>query len=149
MALAYCYWTVAVLFTSFSVQILSELFRLSHKSMRSVIDAASSLLPFISSVIGLKRLRKLEDEANRAPNEAARQLALMAACNQHGQSHVAVRRYESGNYATDDGVLRDAYLNSLRADYQINVPNEQGVYASLVGLIPDAAYIFPQFRKGL
>ena len=33
------------------------------------------------------------------------------------------------------GVLRDAYINSLRADHKLNVPNEQAVYTSLVDLI--------------
>lgn len=47
---------------------------------------------FFSTASGLRRLRQLEEEANRNPDDPARQLQLMIACNETRHSHVAVRR---------------------------------------------------------
>ena len=59
------------------------------------------------SAIGLKRLRMLEEDANRHPSDASKQLSLMVACNKSQQPSVAVRRFESGNFGTDDAVMRE------------------------------------------
>lgn len=87
--------------------------------------AARALMPLqrqrpfgFSSAMGLRRLRRLEEDANRAPNDPGRQLALMQACNQNSQSRVAVRRYESGLYAADDGVFRE-YVRALALTDQL------------------------------
>ena len=61
--------------------------------------APAHVRSLMSSMSNLKRLRRLEESANRAPGEPTRQQALMAACNQYGQAQVAIRRYESGAYA--------------------------------------------------
>ena len=72
----------------------------------------------MSSVSGLKRLRRLEDAANRAPGEPARQQQLMAACNEQGQSQVAIRRFEGGGYASDEAVYRE-YIRALALTNQL------------------------------
>ena len=66
------------------------------------------------SAIGLKRLRMLEEDANRHPGDPAKQLALMMACNKSQQPSVAVRRFESGNFGSDDAVMRE-YIKVLHA----------------------------------
>jgi len=73
----------------------------------------------LSSVMGLKRLRRLEDDANRAPGDASRQLALMRAANEQGQSQVAIRRFESGNYASDEASYRE-YIRALSLTNQLD-----------------------------
>lgn len=70
------------------------------------------------SVSSLKRLRQLEDSANRAPGDAARQHALMMACNENGQARVTIRRYESGAYAEDEAVYRE-YIRALALTNQL------------------------------
>ena len=72
-----------------------------------------------SSVMGLKRLRALEEDANRNPGDAVRQQALMAACNQFKQPTIAVRRFESGNFASDDAVMRE-YVKALALSNQLS-----------------------------
>ena len=72
-----------------------------------------------SGVMGLKRLRALEEDANRNPGDSARQQALMAACNQHNQPSIAVRRFESGNFASDDAVMRE-YVKALALSNQLS-----------------------------
>jgi ATP-dependent metalloprotease len=42
----------------------------------------------------------------------------MDACNQHGQSHVAIRRFESGSYASDEAVCRE-YVRALALTNQL------------------------------
>jgi len=70
------------------------------------------------SVSNLKRLRQLEDGANRSPADASQQLALMALCNEHGQANVAIRRFESGAYAQDEAVYRE-YVRALALTNQL------------------------------
>ena len=70
------------------------------------------------SAIGLKRLRMLEEDANRNPSDAAKQLALMVACNKSQQPSVAVRRFESGNFGSDDAVTRE-YIKALAQSGQL------------------------------
>ena len=84
-----------------------------------LLQPAMSVRGLMSSVSNLKRLRRLEDAANRTPGEPARQQDLMAACNQHGQSQVAIRRYESGSYASDDAVYRE-YIRALALTNQLS-----------------------------
>ena len=71
------------------------------------------------SAIGLKRLRMLEEDANRHPSDASKQLALMTACNKAQQGSVAVRRFESGNFGSDDAVMRE-YIKALAQSGQLS-----------------------------
>ena len=71
------------------------------------------------SALGLKRLRMLEEDANKHPSDASKQLSLMVACNQAKQPSVAVRRFESGNFATDDAVMRE-YIKALAQSGQLS-----------------------------
>jgi hypothetical protein len=84
---------------------------------RALLGAAAPLASS-ASVSSLKRLRQLEDAANRAPADSARQQALMTACNDHGQARVAIRRYESGAYAEDEAVYRE-YVRALALTNQL------------------------------
>ena len=61
----------------------------------------------------------LEEDANRHPSDAAKQLALMVACNKSQQPTVAVRRFESGNFASDDAVMRE-YIKALANSNQLS-----------------------------
>ena len=71
------------------------------------------------SALGLKRLRMLEEDANKHPGDASKQLSLMVACNQAKQPSVAVRRFESGNFASDDAVMRE-YIKALAQSGQLS-----------------------------
>ena len=71
------------------------------------------------SAIGLKRLRMLEEDANRHPSDPSKQLSLMVACNKSQQPSVAVRRFESGNFGTDDAVMRE-YIKALAQSGQLS-----------------------------
>ena len=75
--------------------------------------------PIISSVMGLKRLRRLQDEADRQPGMAQRQLALMQAANEQKQSQLAIRRFESGNFASDQATYRE-YVRALALTNQLD-----------------------------
>jgi len=75
--------------------------------------------PIVSSVMGLRRLRRLEEDANRQPGDARLQLALMQASNQQGQSQVAIRRFESGTYASDEATYRE-YVRALAITNQMD-----------------------------
>jgi len=66
----------------------------------------------------LRSLRALEDDANRFPDDAHRQLRLMEACNATKQPHVAVKRFESGSYAADEAVAKE-YLKGLALSNQL------------------------------
>jgi len=68
--------------------------------------------------MSLRRLRQLEEDANRFPGDAARQLAMLQACNSAKQHHVAVRRFESGNYASDESVVKE-YIKALSMTNQL------------------------------
>ena len=74
---------------------------------------------FRSSAISLKRLRQLEEEANKHPTDTTRQLALMNACNQQGQATIAVRRFESGHFASDESVAKE-YIRALTLTNQLS-----------------------------
>jgi len=116
--------------------------RLLPRPSRAVL-LPPSRQPFSTSPYGIKRLRQLEDEANRSPHDASRQLSLLQACNQHKQSHVAVRRFETGNYASDAACVRE-YLRALGATKMISslTPAQLAQYAagsSGAGLHPPAA----------
>ena len=87
--------------------------------MLQLLQPSTSSRGLMSSVTDLKRLRRLEDAANRSPGEPVRQQALMAACNESGQSQVAIRRYESGSYAADESVYRE-YVRALALANQLN-----------------------------
>ena len=69
---------------------------LSHGGGGVLALASAASAPargFLSTAVsGLRRLRQLEEEANRSPDDPARQLQLMIACNETRHSHVAVRR---------------------------------------------------------
>ena len=69
--------------------------------------------------MGLKRLRRLQDEADRQPGMAQRQLALMQAANEQKQSQLAIRRFESGNFASDQATYRE-YVRALALTNQLD-----------------------------
>jgi len=84
-----------------------------------VAFGTSDCRSFTASVYGLRRLRQLEEEANRHPGDSSRQLALMQACNKQNYGHVAVRRFESGHYASDDAVVKE-YIRALSLTNQLS-----------------------------
>jgi len=104
------------------------------------------------SAIGLKRLRMLEEDANRHPGDPAKQLALMMACNKSQQPSVAVRRFESGNFGSDDAVMRE-YIKALAQSGQLSrlslsqLAGQQGE-ASMAQQIGGSAYGDPFQQSG-
>ena len=56
----------------------------------------------------------VDDKQSRAARRA-----LMAACNQFKQPTIAVRRFESGNFASDDAVMRE-YIKALANSNQLS-----------------------------
>lgn len=74
--------------------------------------------PISLSAMQLRSLRALEDDANRFPDDAHKQLRLMEACNAQKQPHVAVRRFECGSYAADEAVVKE-YLKALALSGQL------------------------------
>ena len=75
---------------------------LAGRVVRLPAAAGASTSRPITTLLNLRRLRNLEEDANRNPSEPTKQLALMQACNDNNHAQVAVRRFESGSYASDE-----------------------------------------------
>ena len=91
---------------------------LAGRVVRLPAAAGASTSRPITTLLNLRRLRNLEEDANRNPSEPTKQLALMQACNDNNHAQVAVRRFESGSYASDEAVVKE-YVRSLALSNQL------------------------------
>ena len=91
---------------------------LAGRVVRLPAAAGASTSRPITTLLNLRRLRNLEEDANRNPSEPTKQLALMQACNDNNHAQVAVRRFESGSYASDEAVVKE-YVRALALSNQL------------------------------
>lgn len=76
--------------------------------------ASGSARPLTTSVFMRKRLRALEEEAERSPDDPGRVLAYYDAANRAKSPALVVRHFETGAYAADDAVAKE-YIKALSA----------------------------------
>ena len=78
----------------------------------------------------LKRLRALEEDANKHPDDTIKQLQLMKLCNDQNKPSVAAARFESGMYANDEQTAKE-YIRALSLSNQISRLSLNSILASL------------------